>query len=134
VYTVLIIIHIVTCILLIGAVLLQKGKGAEVGAVFGASEAIFGSAGPVSFLNKFTTGLAILFMITSLSLTYLLSHRGSGSVMEDVKVESAPMETVTPAPPAGAPEETQGTVPEKSSAPSGPDKQVPPAPQAGPSK
>lgn len=133
-YTILIIIHIVTCILLIGAVLLQKGKGAEVGAVFGASEAIFGSTGPVSFLNKFTTGLAILFMVTSLSLTYLLSHRGSESVMEGVKVESVPAEAVTPALPAGAPEKTQGTVPEKSSAPSAPDEQTPPAPQEGPSK
>lgn len=133
-YTFFIIIHIVTCILLIGAVLLQKGKGAEIGAVFGASEAIFGSAGPVSFLNKFTTGLAVLFMITSLTLTYLSSHRGGGSVMEGVKVEGPPAETAIPAPPIGAQENAKGATPEGPSAPSSPDGQIPPAPQEGLSK
>jgi len=83
-FTILIIIHVVVCVLLVCTVLLQQGKGAEIGAVFGGSEAIFGSAGPTTFLNKLTSALAIIFMLTSLGLTYLASHRGSVSVMENV--------------------------------------------------
>ena len=99
-FTILVIIHVVICVLLVCTVLLQQGKGAEVGAVFGSSEAVFGSAGPTTFLSKMTSALAILFMLTSLTLTYLASHRGAESVMQDVS-------TVTPIPtvPAEVPEQ-----------------------------
>ena len=86
-YTVVVTIHIIVCVILVLTVLLQQGKGAEVGAVFGSSEAMFGSAGPASALNKVTTVVAIVFMITSLALTYLAAHKKGDSVMEDVKVE-----------------------------------------------
>jgi len=79
-------IHIIVCILMVLIVLLQQGKGAEVGAVFGSSEAIFGATGPTTFLGKATTVLAVVFMLTSLGLTYLSAHGTSGSVMESVPV------------------------------------------------
>jgi len=66
-------------------VLLQQGKGAEIGAVFGSSEAIFGSAGPATLLSKITTVSAVVFMLTSLSLTYLSMHSKGGSVMQNVQ-------------------------------------------------
>ena len=104
-FTVLVIIHIIVCFLLVCTVLLQQGKGAEVGAVFGSSEAIFGSAGPATFLSKMTSALAILFMLTSLTLTYFASHRGAESVMQDVTTV-APKEV-----PAVPPQEVPKAVP-----------------------
>ncbi len=95
-YPFVIAIHVITCILLVIAVLLQQGKGAEIGAVFGASDTVFGSSGPTSFLHKLTAGLAALFMITSLTLTYMSAHRVENSVMQNV--EEAP---VIPKVPAG---------------------------------
>ncbi len=112
-YTVVVTIHIIVCVILVLTVLLQQGKGAEVGAVFGSSEAMFGSAGPASALNKVTTVVAIIFMITSLVLTYLAAHRTGDSVMEGIKTEAPAV------PPAQ--EETAPVMPpvqqEKASAP-----------------
>ncbi len=88
----LIVIHIITCLILVVTVLLQQGKGAEVGAVFGSSEAIFGSAGPATLLSKITTVCAIIFMLTSLSLTYLSIQKRGESVMHNVQqVPMAPV-------------------------------------------
>jgi preprotein translocase subunit SecG len=101
----LIIIHVVVCIALIMIVLLQTGKGADMGAAFGggASQTLFGSSGASTFLSKATTGAAIVFMITSLALAYISGHRTGGSVMQDAK---APIESTTlpeqSAPPTGA--------------------------------
>ena len=74
---ILIIIHIVVCIALIMIVLLQTGKGADMGAAFGggSSQTLFGSTGASTFLSKATTAAAIIFMVTSLGLAYLSSHR-----------------------------------------------------------
>ncbi len=92
----LIAIHVITCIILVVTVLLQQGKGAEVGAVFGSSEAIFGSAGPATLLSKITTACAIIFMLTSLSLTYLSIQNRGQSVMRNVQqVPVAPKLPVT---------------------------------------
>ena len=81
------IIHIAVCIALIFIVLLQKGKGADMGAAFGgSSQAVFGGAGASSFLSKVTTAAAVIFMITSL----LLASMGKGksqSIMEGAKVK-----------------------------------------------
>ncbi len=85
-YTFVVVVHIIVCALLVLTVLLQQGKGAEIGAVFGSSEAVFGGAGPATFLNKVTTVLAVIFMVTSLGLTYLAAHRTGGSVMQGVEV------------------------------------------------
>ncbi len=73
--TVLIVIHVVICIGLIIGILLQSGKGSDLGAAFGgSSQTLFGSSGAVPFLNKVTAGVAIAFMITSLSLAFLASR------------------------------------------------------------
>ena len=81
--TLLVIIHVLICIGLIIAILLQSGKGADLGAAFGgSSQTLFGSAGAVPFLNKLTTGVAIAFMITSLSLAFIASRGPRSSVME----------------------------------------------------
>ena len=65
------VIHVLACLFLIAVVLLQTGKGADMGAVFGGgSQTLFGSTGAGNFLTKLTTGTAIAFMITSLFLTY----------------------------------------------------------------
>ena len=76
---VLVVIHVFVCIFLIAVVLLQRGRGAEIGAVFGggASSTVFGSRGAGNFLSKLTTASAVIFMITSLALSYLWT-RASG--------------------------------------------------------
>jgi preprotein translocase subunit SecG len=74
----LLIIHVFVCLFLIGVVLLQSGKGAELGAAFGgSSQTIFGSRGAATFLNKMTTISAIVFMITSLTLAVVTAKGGS---------------------------------------------------------
>lgn len=83
--TLLTILHVVVCIFLIGIVLLQHGKGADIGATFGGSnQTVFGTDGPLPLLNKITTAGAIVFMLTSLTLAYLSAHRTTGSVMEGI--------------------------------------------------
>ena len=76
-------IHIGVCFALILIVLLQTGKGADMGAAFGGgtSQTLFGSTGASTFLSKLTTGAAIVFMITSLTLAYMSGHRGKESIM-----------------------------------------------------
>jgi preprotein translocase subunit SecG len=88
-YTFLVVVHVITCTVLVITVLLQQGKGAEIGAVFGSSEAVFGSTGPATLLSKVTTVSAVVFMLTSLSLTYLSIHSRGESVMR--KVQQAPV-------------------------------------------
>jgi preprotein translocase subunit SecG len=76
--TLLIIIHVIACIFLISIVLLQSGKGAEMGAAFGgSSQTIFGSRGASTFLNKLTTSAAVVFMLTSLTLSMVANKRAS---------------------------------------------------------
>jgi len=89
--TIIIVIHVLVCIALILIVLLQAGKGAEMGAAFGgASQTIFGSAGAMGFLSKLTTVAAVIFMITSLLLTFSSTKRAS-TIMRERPVPSAPM-------------------------------------------
>jgi len=75
--TVLAIFHAVISIALILIVLLQTGRGSEIGAAFGSgsSQTLFGSAGSTTFMTKLTTITVIMFMVTSLLLAYLYSHR-----------------------------------------------------------
>jgi preprotein translocase subunit SecG len=90
-------IHVVVCIALIMIVLLQTGKGADMGAAFGggSSQTLFGSTGASTFLSKATTIAAIVFMITSLSLAYIYGKKtGDSIVMES----PAPIEETVPAP------------------------------------
>jgi preprotein translocase subunit SecG len=71
----LVVLHVLVCIFLVAVVLLQRGKGAEIGAVFGggASGTVFGSRGAGNFLTRLTTVSATIFMITSLTLSYFWS-------------------------------------------------------------
>ncbi len=90
------IIHVVICFLLILIVLLQTSKGADIGAAFGggSSQTLFGSAGPGGFLTKITTGIAIIFMVTSIGLAYFSSHKTGSSIMKE-----RPAQRATPPPP-----------------------------------
>ena len=88
--TLLLIIHVLVALFLIGIVLLQHGKGADVGATFGgSSQSLFGTEGPVPLLNKITTLAAIVFMGTSISLAYISANKSTGTVMSDVPVQQA---------------------------------------------
>jgi preprotein translocase subunit SecG len=102
----LIIFHIVICIALIMIVLLQTGKGSDMGAAFGAgsSQTLFGSTGASTFLTKATTVVAIAFMLTSLVLAYISSGKQQSSIMLDTK---APIQQEAgPAPSGGTVAET----------------------------
>jgi preprotein translocase subunit SecG len=88
---VLVLLHVFVCIALILIVLLQRGKGADIGAVFGgSSQTIFGSAGATSFLHKITAAAAIIFMFTSLGLALLFGRGTSSSVMEGISETQMP--------------------------------------------
>jgi preprotein translocase subunit SecG len=89
---IIMVLHVLVCFALIMIVLLQAGKGAEMGAAFGgASQTIFGSSGAMGFLSKLTTVVAVLFMITSLILTFSSTRRAS-SVIKERPTQSAPAE------------------------------------------
>jgi preprotein translocase subunit SecG len=97
--TLLIILHILVSLFLIAIVLLQHGKGADIGATFGgSSQSLFGSEGPVPLLNKITTFSAIVFMGTSISLAYLSAHKSTGSVMSELPAQqtAAPVQQEVP--------------------------------------
>jgi preprotein translocase subunit SecG len=99
----LISLHVAVSLLLVSMVLLQKGKGADIGAAFGggASNTIFGPRGAQSFLSKLTAGAAIVFMLSSLILA--LTTAKKGSIMEGVKQEqtqTAPLAEPVPVEPA----------------------------------
>jgi len=102
-------IHVLACFILILVVLLQAGKGANMGAAFGgSSQTVFGSSGAGTFLGKLTATVAIVFMITSLALAYMAT-KGSSSVLESssapvTEQTALPDEAPLPAAPAPAPE------------------------------
>jgi len=87
---IIVVVHILVCVALILIVLLQAGKGAEMGAAFGgASQTIFGSAGAMGFLSKLTTVAAIIFMVTSLLLTFSTTRKVS-TIMKERTAPTAP--------------------------------------------
>jgi preprotein translocase subunit SecG len=90
-------VHILVSVLMIMIILLQTGKGAEIGAAFGGgySQTLFGSSGPVGFLNKLTTVVAIFFMLTSLLLAVWAGRApttpvGSGTPQQGAPVAPGP--------------------------------------------
>ena len=88
-YTLVTLVHVLACFFLVLVVLLQTGKGADVGAVFGgSSQTIFGSSGAGNFLTKTTTGIAVLFMLTSLFLSYGASRQTTESLFDAISTES----------------------------------------------
>ena len=103
-YTLIVIVHVFICFLMIGAILLQSGKGAEIGAAFGgSSQTVFGSRGPANFLSKLTVVVAAVFMVTSLSLAILAKQRNFSSTVIDMQPKS---EQTTP--PAAQPAQPSG--------------------------
>ncbi|MBU4262314.1 MAG: preprotein translocase subunit SecG [Proteobacteria bacterium] len=131
---ILTIVHIIVCFFLVIIVLLQQGKGANMGATFGgSSQTVFGSEGPMPLLNKVTTLAAVTFMVTSISLAYISSHKSTSSVMKDFDVqktqENAIERSAEPLPQSGSapdmpltpaetpvPQAAPATAPEKTSA------------------
>jgi len=109
----LVAVHIIVSVALIVIVLLQAGKGADLGATFGTggSQSLFGAGGGTSFLGKLTAGAAIVFMITSLSLAYLSGKGGSSSIMpaKSPAAKTAPKPAApvqgTPATPPAVPQQ-----------------------------
>jgi preprotein translocase subunit SecG len=100
----LLILHVLVCIALIGIVLIQGGKGAEIGATFGAgaSQTVFGATGSQSFLGKLTTSAAVIFMLTSLALAIFWGRPGVSSVMPEQVAPTSPPAQSMPAMPAPA--------------------------------
>jgi preprotein translocase subunit SecG len=101
--TFLLVIHVLTALALVGLILLQHGKGADVGAAFGsgASGSLFGASGSANFLSRTTAMLAVVFFVTSLGLTYFSSQKteSKGSVLtQPVQEKSLPSQI-----PSGAP-------------------------------
>jgi len=118
-HTIVIVIHVIVSLALVSIVLLQHGKGAGIGAAFGgSSQTVFGSTGAAPFLAKLTAIVAILFMCTSLGLTFM-GRQQAPSVMQGAGKPAAPQSApATPATPA----------------PAAPVQPEPPGPAAPPSK
>jgi preprotein translocase subunit SecG len=91
------VVHVVTAVALIGLVLMQHGKGADMGAAFGTGSAgsLFGSSGSANFLSRSTAVAATVFFITSLSLTYIYSHPAQQQGVMD-RVDPAVVQPVAP--------------------------------------
>ena len=122
-YTLAVSIHLIVCFLMIAAILLQAGKGAEIGASFGgSSQTVFGSRGPGTFLSKVTVGAAIVFMLSSLSLAVLSRQANTSSTVIDLhppshqESSSSTEDTSTVAPTTEA-ETSSAAPPEASSEP-----------------
>ncbi len=106
-------LHVTVCVFLVIIVLLQHGKGADIGATFGGgSQTVFGARGAATFLHKMTAVMAVTFMVTSVSLAYLSAQESRSSVV-------APTAT----------EETETSAEEKAAAPAEKKAKEDPAPQ-----
>jgi preprotein translocase subunit SecG len=101
----LVILHVIVCVALIMIVLLQTGKGADIGAAFGggSSSTLFGATGASTFLSKATTVAAVVFMLTSLLLAYLASHRPVSSVVTELPAAVETKAAEAPPAPGSAP-------------------------------
>jgi preprotein translocase subunit SecG len=102
------VVQIISALVVIGLVLMQHGKGADMGAAFGsgASGSVFGASGSANFLSRMTAGAAATFFITTLMLAFVINgkERDSNSVMKNLPGITAPATTpptsTTPATPA----------------------------------
>ena len=101
--TLILVVDVIVALCIIGLVLLQHGKGADVGAAFGSgsSGSLFGASGSANFLSRTTAVLAVIFFITTFALAYLVTHkpRAGGGVMDAVK-EQRELGRQSPAPQA----------------------------------
>ncbi len=111
-HTLILTIHVLAAIGVVGLVLLQHGKGADMGAAFGsgASGSLFGARGSANFLSRSTAVLAAVFFVTSLALSYIATSapRVSGSVMD---AAPAPVAPATAPEPAAAPDSKAKEIP-----------------------
>jgi preprotein translocase subunit SecG len=116
------IVHVIVCLILIGVVLLQSGKAADLAGAFGGmgSQTAFGPRGAATLLSKVTTGSAIVFMITCLSLSIVATRGGGGSRGKSV-LDSAPT-SQAPAQTAPAPQQQAPAAPAPSQPPATPEK------------
>ena len=105
----IVVVHVIVCIALILIVLLQTGKGADMGAAFGGggSQTLFGATGASTFLSKATTAAAVIFMLTSLVLAYMAGNKGTARLVTDVPQQ----EQTQSADPATLPATTDETAP-----------------------
>jgi preprotein translocase subunit SecG len=106
-HTLILIVHVLAALGIIGLVLLQHGKGADVGAAFGsgASGSLFGATGSANFLSRMTAILAVAFFLTSLGLAYVATHkpRADAGVMDSTKEAPAVPVPSIPTPQSGTP-------------------------------
>ena len=114
--TLVLVVHVLSALAVIGLVLLQHGKGADMGAAFGggASGSLFGATGSANFLSRTTAVLATIFFLTSLALTWFSSHQtDSKGVMETQPATSAPATAPATAPekPAADPDSKAKDIP-----------------------
>ncbi|MGH8622895.1 MAG: preprotein translocase subunit SecG [Burkholderiales bacterium] len=104
--TLVLVIHVLAALVLVGLVLLQHGKGADVGAAFGsgASGSLFGASGSANFLSRTTAIIAVVFFVTSLGLTYFSTrkteHKGVMATQPAAPAQSLPAQ-IPPTAPAG---------------------------------
>jgi preprotein translocase subunit SecG len=100
-YVVLIVVHVLVALAIIGLVLLQHGKGADMGSGFGggASASLFGATGSANFLSRMTAVLATIFFVLSLGLAYFATNRpkAPGGILDAVKTEKPATEVPAPA-------------------------------------
>lgn len=96
-------VHVVAAAGVIGLVLMQHGKGADMGAAFGsgASGSLFGASGSANFLSRATAVLATVFFITSMTLTYMSAHRAKPVGLMDVQKPAVEQPVPVPAGDAG---------------------------------
>ena len=103
-------VHLIVAAMIVGLVLLQRGKGAEAGTGFGAgaSGTVFGARGSANFLSRATGVLATVFFITSLALAYLSTQRAAPTSLLDAPAQTAPAPQTTP-PPSSTPAQPGAT-------------------------
>jgi preprotein translocase subunit SecG len=113
------VIHITVCIALICIVLLQSGKGASLGAAFGgATQTVFGASGGAGFFEKLTTAIAVIFMVTSVLLTFISAKRGGETIMKPRAAhEEKAVPKIPQAPGTGAGQKAPSTMPATPSSP-----------------
>ena len=106
--TLITVVHIAACFVLVLVVLLQHGKGADIGAAFGAgaSNTVFGARGAGNFLTKLTTGTVVIFMLTSLSLSYFRGSQSITDLAPTAEPQPTVIEEVVPETAAPEPDET----------------------------
>ncbi len=117
--TLVLVFHILAAVGIVTLVLLQHGKGADMGAAFGSGSSLFGSAGASNFLSRTTAVLAAVFFATSLGLTYFSMPTKSGGVTQSLESPASKaadekkidVKPAAPAPSAPAPSEKSSEIP-----------------------